>query len=370
MAGITYQNDSNYTSAAAETSLTINKPSGTRDGDFLLLIFAGGGGTSNSWLNNSSNPPGWNVIRRDNNGANLALVTAWKTASAEPASYTFSGLDNFEYAVFIARYTGVLGKPADASNAGSGNSNSLTVSAVTTTAANDLLVTIGAQKTSSTPNYSAPAGETERDQIQTATALTACFCDEIQAAAGSSGAKTIGSNASANWLAVLLAFKQEASLPVLSKQPWKRRKPKRNIIRPQKRHRKAFLIPVYSPSDAGPMVRKKPRPKPKPPKRSRSRRGTAAFLPTVLGPSELGPLRHKRRPRKVPLARTNRPRPAKYRDQPGVLPGAVKAMLGRGATLERLGGRAGTLEKWKAVATVCEALGATAADVQSTRPTP
>lgn len=66
--------------------LSINKPSGTADGDLLVMIIA----NSNSAMTVAT-PSGWTLLsRKQSSASNITINTFWKIASSEPSSYTIA----------------------------------------------------------------------------------------------------------------------------------------------------------------------------------------------------------------------------------------------------------------------------------------
>lgn len=123
IAQATTQNTSNG------TSLVINKPTGTREGDLMVAYLLGGGGTQSSpgW----SGPTGWTYAVNIVGGANGRPFNAiaYKVAGAsEGASYTFTANTSRTLAGTIATYRNAA---YDASGANTSGLSPLVVTAVT-----------------------------------------------------------------------------------------------------------------------------------------------------------------------------------------------------------------------------------------------
>ncbi|HVX91185.1 MAG TPA: hypothetical protein VHC20_06205 [Candidatus Paceibacterota bacterium] len=71
-------------SANNTSSITITKPTGTVDGDVMIAVIVTGSGAI------VSSPAGWQVIDIVDNSSNLKMVTWYKVANGEGASYNFT----------------------------------------------------------------------------------------------------------------------------------------------------------------------------------------------------------------------------------------------------------------------------------------
>ncbi len=147
-------------STASGGTITVNKPTGTINGDVMLASVVVVTNTSTVIT-----PAGWTLVQNSNqtNGSTSRLYTYYKVAGAsEPSSYawTFSGANNGAVAG-IASLTGVdPASPIDASaSQTTASSTSHTALSVTTTVAGDMLVTI--HEFSSSRTWTPPAGMTE-----------------------------------------------------------------------------------------------------------------------------------------------------------------------------------------------------------------
>lgn len=112
------------------TTVVIAAPSGIQDGDLLLAGITTEGGSG------VTAPGGWTNLY----GGLQAVF--YKIAASESGSYTFTGGSGAGTGGFIARITGVDGtSPINASNSGSGGpSTAYSISGITTTVANCLLI--------------------------------------------------------------------------------------------------------------------------------------------------------------------------------------------------------------------------------------
>ena len=197
------------------TTLTINKPSGTVDGDLMVAVFhAYDGGAGNVF----TPPAGWSLIRRINNGGVLSSATYWKIASAEGASYTWTdSVSEYSHIGAIVSYSGDF--PVNPLDAEGGNTynvddTSYPANSITTTRQNTLLIFACSHGGTDIASISPPSGMTERVDYY-AGALTytiAYISDQMIAAAGGTGSKTAtGSDNANNKTLFLAAFYESVS---------------------------------------------------------------------------------------------------------------------------------------------------------------
>lgn len=193
---------------ASGTDLTINKPTGTADGDILVVVLyreAGAWTLPSGWAQ-------WGSDQRDFNN-NLYLTVAWKRASSEGASYTFSLSTTTWRIAAMGAFSGCLasGDPIDVGPTGRGTNETAgtgipIASSITTTTANTMRVALhgnfnGADVTVGTSGYSAGA------------AVGGCeIWYSLQAATGASGDKTFagyGGSEQGLWATFHLALKED-----------------------------------------------------------------------------------------------------------------------------------------------------------------
>jgi hypothetical protein len=135
---------------AASGTATVTIPGLTADGD-LMLVFAYNAGAT------ITVPGGWSTLWNFNWGGGATLVMAYRIASSEPASYTFTGASVSR----IITYSGVasVGASSHEEYAGAAITNP-SHSGITRTASDSMVVShiLGP----STPTYTPPTGFTER----------------------------------------------------------------------------------------------------------------------------------------------------------------------------------------------------------------
>lgn len=176
-------------------SLSINVPTGTVAGDVMIASVSARPDTLTI-----SPPSGWTLIRQvTQSAANASVLATYSrvAASGEPASYTwsFSGGGFGGAAGGIASFSGVdITTPVDA-EAGSATASSLnhTAPSVTTTIANEALLTIHAFTSAAT--WTPPTGMTEVADVASETVPNAGGISmemniESRASAGATGART------------------------------------------------------------------------------------------------------------------------------------------------------------------------------------
>jgi hypothetical protein len=120
-------------------SVTINKPTGTVDGDVMLAVFLHATGTSDVSL---TAPAGWTMIGSAGVNGDLNGKAWYKVAASEGANYTFTSTTSNDGVIMIASYSGVDNTtPINTSAQNYPSATSATCSiAVTTTTANCMLV--------------------------------------------------------------------------------------------------------------------------------------------------------------------------------------------------------------------------------------
>lgn len=170
-------------------SLTINVPSGTTNGDQMIMAIC------TTHPDTISTPSGWTLIGSRANSANNypSLYVFSRTASSEPSSYTITS-GTFYLAGGILSYYGGTGLGAFTTNSGSGTT--ATASSVTATA-NSLILSCFFEGDAT--SISLPSGDTSR--VYEGTSGTTYFVrvtehGPVTAGATSAKAATLGSSQS------------------------------------------------------------------------------------------------------------------------------------------------------------------------------
>lgn len=179
-----YESDESNADISGTGSLTINRPAGTMEDDFLLAGIVIGG-------NDGITPPsGWTSIGQANIGVNR-YAYYWKLATgSEPGSYTFTIAGTPLSYGAILRYSGVNpSNPINASSSNSGNSMLATHPSVNVTTENTTIIRISAF---SSITANTPAGHDTRigagvGDGGTGTGFATIIADVAQMSTGATG---------------------------------------------------------------------------------------------------------------------------------------------------------------------------------------
>jgi hypothetical protein len=201
------------------TTVVMNMPSGVVANDFLIAQITTRGGTGTT----ITEPAGWTILRRDDNGTDLAQAIYYKVAgSSEPASYTWNLSPSVKASGGIIAYTGVdNADPFDAVGSAGGNSSLVTAPTITTSENNAMLVGFfGIANCNNGVDYwTPPLGMTERYDVNSvgggafSTRTNSTGTDVVQALAGPTGPKSATAESSAPWIAQLVALRLDVTPP-------------------------------------------------------------------------------------------------------------------------------------------------------------
>lgn len=189
-------------STASSTTIVLNVPTGTSDGQQMLAVVGWAGGTGVA----ITPPSGWTLIRRVDSTTVVGEAVYRRTASSEPASYTWTLDTSTTNSGQMITYAGVdTASPIDAEN-GQSNASSVNVTApsITTVTANTMLVFVGGLAGAVT--FTPPSGFTERTDVNSGT-----IADKIQAATGATGTVTATASGAGLNIGFLIALKEAAS---------------------------------------------------------------------------------------------------------------------------------------------------------------
>ena len=160
-------------------------------------------------------PAGWTQVARTDNDVNVTLISYWKIAgSQEPSNYSWVIDKQTRAAGGITRYSGVdPNDPIDTVASSTGLSSTATAPAITTSAANEEVVSLFATNVSKT--FSTPTGMNQKYNLSYAATVgpsTAAF-DTLQVSAGSTGstATSVDANTARYWSAQQIAIKRHSS---------------------------------------------------------------------------------------------------------------------------------------------------------------
>jgi hypothetical protein len=194
---------------AGATTLVINKPTATAEGDFLVAGITVNGGSGVT----ITPPSGWTLITRTNNGTNVGMASYRKFATAsEPASYTWGfGASVVRASGGILRYTGVdTANPINVSGGATGNAPTapfrVTAPAVNTSVAQTAIVGLYGIATGTA--YSANSSLTEQFDTRNPNAVgpSTQGATGSRANTGSTGTDYATAGAAGQWVAQHIAL--------------------------------------------------------------------------------------------------------------------------------------------------------------------
>lgn len=188
--------------AGTTTSLAITKPTSTTTGDVMIATVAGAGTAA------ETAPSGWTLISDTTaSGSGMRQFTYYRVATAsEGTTYTWTSAAARNTTGGIATFRGVnTVVPIDAELDATGASGNAVGPAVTTTGANDWVIT--AVSVARNTTFTPPSGSTERwDRAGTSTSTEVSTF--TQATAGSTGTKSATpANTTSPWIAQTVALR-------------------------------------------------------------------------------------------------------------------------------------------------------------------
>ena len=200
-------------------SATIARPAGVAQDDVLIAHITVKGTPTVT-------PPGaagdWTLIdSTSTSGSDMTQAVFWRrvgVVAAEPASYTFSFSASSRALAGISAYRDVdpLGSPLNVSGVRSSNgAASITLPTLTTTQPNTLLIALlGSSRGGNThgPASAMTAEEYELDSGAGPNGVLSSLDWQVQASAGSTGAKTATMSSSTDYVAHLLALRAKPTL--------------------------------------------------------------------------------------------------------------------------------------------------------------
>ena len=189
------------TQAASGTTVVINKPTSTEDGDLMVAFMAAGSGPATTWTGAS----GWTEVA--DQGANPSIRVAWKIAASEGSSYTFTAGSSSTIAGTIATFRGAV-IDVVGSIAASASANTISAPSITVTNDGSVLLFFGVQMLGATLLLGAPTGMTSIANDNGA--VSPSYNVSRQAVdAGATGVRTTTFTSSVSAVAaVLLSLKQ------------------------------------------------------------------------------------------------------------------------------------------------------------------
>lgn len=190
---------SQASNTTASTTLTIPKPAGVAQGDLLVSCLALNGGS----IGTTGAPAGWTRLAAVTSISNPKVYGYYKVATAtESAGYAWTTTSTTSGGS-IVRYSGAAGLDTATTSAAGAAASSGTVPAVTSTAANAMLVGCMSVNSGSV-TLTSPAGMSQA--VETG-ARRFEIADGIQATAGPSGAKAWTFSSAREWAGWLVALR-------------------------------------------------------------------------------------------------------------------------------------------------------------------
>lgn len=189
-------------STASGSSLVINKPAGTIDGDLMIAVNSTSGLGTVTWTGDT----GWTEVADQNAVPNLRI--AYKVAASEGSSYTFttSGTNvTTAGAILTYRYASYGGIGSFTTNA-----NPLSLSSVTTTSSQAVLIA-AVSRLSANITLVAPSDMTARVTDNDATGPSYIVADRV-ISNGPSGTRSITTGTTSNVVGIMLFINPTRSL--------------------------------------------------------------------------------------------------------------------------------------------------------------
>jgi hypothetical protein len=210
-------NMTNPTGGNAATSLTIAKPAGLIEGDFMLAQITYEKG-SDAGTEASYTPSGWTLLDRRNQSTDLGQAIFYRFATASEASnYSFTFSQSVKAAGAILRYSGVHPtNPIVAKSANNGADGTLTALGVTAEADSMAVALFGVKKNTT---LSLPVTYTSRVDYANPQDVKIRAGDRHFSLAGATGNVTSTAGASDKWVAHLVVLRQATPPPVTNTAP-------------------------------------------------------------------------------------------------------------------------------------------------------
>lgn len=182
---------------------TVGVPSGVQSGDLLIIAISSGGATST--------PSGWTLAASQISSGPLTYVF-YKTAGASESSVTLNNSSAGNATAVMVAYTNVSAYERAATPKWQGSVTSIATNTLTTTNANDYIISIYSGNSNTSYTVTAPASTTERvNQSGTASYTMLLLVDELQASTGTTTARTATVSTTRNLNAFAIAISPSAT---------------------------------------------------------------------------------------------------------------------------------------------------------------
>ena len=184
-------------------SFEIDKPEGTSEGDFLLMVVC------KDQAGEVDTPGGWDVVDEGTVRSVAARIEVFSKIAGpdEPDAYAVTASQNNPTFASILRYCCTdPANPVDAVNASEGASSTPTAPSVTPSVANAMIVRLfGATDTELAPDPY-PAGHDGRFALDGGSQVSGAGADTIHEGPGSSGSAQFSLNSAQVWRAITIAL--------------------------------------------------------------------------------------------------------------------------------------------------------------------
>lgn len=185
---------------SGSSTLTINKPSGTQEGDLMVAVMSRGGTSAQTWTGDT----GWTEVA-DQTTASPSLRIAYKVAgSSEGSSYSFTCSSSVSpLAGCILTYRGAA---YDTIGAFATGSSSLSAPSINTSLPNCVLIASFSRNDVSI-TCTTPTGMTARVTDSNATAPSYLVADEVFTVVGATGVRTSTVGSTTDVAGILMSIK-------------------------------------------------------------------------------------------------------------------------------------------------------------------
>ena len=192
---VSYRSSATGGTGNGGTSLEIDKPAGTVEGDFMVAQIVFESGTDIT----VTDPDGWELILRTDNVQDLGQALYWKMAGdSEPTDYTWTLSQEKKAAGGISSYENVDGTtPVLASAGATGDSSSVDAPDISAASGDFLLSFFGIKKATTLGD---PAGMTERYERQNAVGTNPTVSMADQADPGANEARSSAAGEGDDWV--------------------------------------------------------------------------------------------------------------------------------------------------------------------------
>lgn len=196
---ISYVAQSTTQVSSPSTTVVVSKPTGTVQGDLMIMVGALGTGAERTWTGDT----GWTEVADQNASPNLRV--AYKVAGAsEPASYTFT-INSATTSGIGASILTYRNAAYDVVGAFTSGTNPLILPSISPSENFSFLIAIGA-RADDVITLGTPAGMTVRVTDADGTAPSYKVCDEV-VLSGATGTRSMSTGSASDVSGIMLAIK-------------------------------------------------------------------------------------------------------------------------------------------------------------------